>query len=302
MMEPKDIQTINYCELFDNSKEYFIENRKSEKTGIGRIAKSLTDFTSKTKINHSVTSKTIFRGIAQFSIFNMLLLLFSDKNRIHIFPYTVFPPIGLSKINYIFFVLDLYQFEGNLTLKEKIYNKIFTHFIRYANTIVFLSCATKNSFFKVFHNSFIEKKFYVIDSQVFPHLPKTGEVCLYVGSNKKNKNIDALENIANEFVKNNNRKFIFIGITKDDLVRQNKNYFFISGMGDGFLSFLYEKVDYVISTSTVEGLCFPVKDAVHQGTNVLALNIPVFDELYKNNDLVTLFDDEQSLLEYVANI
>ena len=84
-------------------------------------------------------------------------------------------PYGLSKII-------------NEQMAE-IYNKIFTHFIRYANTIVFLSCATKNSFFKVFHNSFIEKKFYVIDSQVFPLLPKTGEVCLYVGSNKKNKNI-----------------------------------------------------------------------------------------------------------------
>jgi hypothetical protein len=302
MMEPNEIQIINYYELFDKSKEYFIENRKSEKTGIGRVAKSLTDYASKEKVKYVSVRNTIFGGMDQFSIFNLFLFLFGDKKKIHIFPYTIFPPIGLSKINYIFFVLDLYQFEGDLTLKEIIYNKIFIHFVRNANTIIFLSCATRDSFFKVFHKNFLEKEFYIVSSQVFPNLQITGKVCLYVGSNKNNKNIDFLEKIAMEFVSHDNRKFIFVGIASDDFVKQNTNYIFMSGIEDDLLSLLYGKVNYVVSTSTDEGLCFPVKDAVHHCTKVLALNIPVFDELYKNNDLVTLFENEQNMLKYIENI
>ena len=69
-----------------------------------------------------------------------------------------------------------------------------------------------------------------------------------------------------------------------------------------YLSFLYNNVDYLVSSSIEEGLCFPVKDAVYHGVKVLALRISVFDELYKNNDLVSLFDNEQSMLDYVSTV
>lgn len=302
MKDSKVIKITNYNELFDNSKEYFIENRKSEKTGIGRVAKSFTDFASKAKLNFSTTRNTILGRISQFSIFNIFLLFFSNKNKIHVFPYTVFPPIGLSKLNYIFFVHDLYQFNEHTILKEKLYNKIFTYFILNADTIVFNSITTKDNFFKVFQDNITEKKFYVIDSEVIPPIKKIGNVCIYVGSNKKNKNLDLLERIATEYVKSKNRKFIFVGISIDDFVNRNKHYIFMNGISDELLSFIYNNVDFLVSSSTEEGFCFPVKDAVHHGVNVLALRIPVFDELYKNNDLVTLFDNEQSMLEYISTV
>ena len=62
----------------------------------------------------------------------------------------------------------------------------------------------------------------------------------------------------------------------------------------------YEKVDYFIITSTNEGLSFPVADAVNHGTLVLALKLPVFYDLYNNNDRVVLFDTEKNLLDYIS--
>ena len=106
--------------------------------------------------------------------------------------------------------------------------------------------------------------------------------------------------IALEVVKKRNRIFIFIGLKECNFESKHDKFIFINNIHDAYLSFLYEKVDYFIITSTAEGLSFPVADAVDHGTIVLALKLPVFYDLYNNNDKVILFDTEKNFLDYIS--
>ena len=292
----------DYKKLFNPSKLYFIESRKSELTGVGRIAKSILEYADSNNIIYSTTKDTIFKKISQFSLLNMFLLFFTNKESVHIFPYTIFPPIGLRKIEYIFYVHDLYQFLEGYTIKNGIYRKIFIHFIRNASLIVFVSNSTKEKFYKIFKDEFCEKEYYIISNDVCSPLDKVEKICFYVGSNKKNKNLALLEKIAKIFVRKPDHIFVFVGINEMDLKERSDDFIFLNGVQDSFLSFLYENVDYFVCTSTDEGFCFPVMDALHHGAMVLALQLDVFIELYENQDKILLFDNEYDMIEYVKEI
>ena len=77
----QEINRLTFSKLFEPSKEYFIENRKSDKTGIGRVAKSLVDYATGSRVSLLTTRNTIFSKVSQFSVFNAFLLLFSCKNK-----------------------------------------------------------------------------------------------------------------------------------------------------------------------------------------------------------------------------
>ena len=176
------------------------------------------------------------------------------------------------------------------------------HFFRNASLIVFVSNATKEKYLKLFKDEFTNKEYCIIRNDVCSPLNKVEKVCLYVGSNKKNKNLELLEELAKIFVSKSNRIFIFIGIGEVDFKEKNEDFIFLNGVQDSFLSFLYESIDYFVCTSTDEGFCFPVMDALHHGALVLALQLTVFTELYENNDRIILFEDEHDMIEYVKKI
>ena len=179
---------------------------------------------------------------------------------------------------------------------------MFTRFCKYASLIVFVSESTREKFHSIFNNQLNKIENITIRNDACKPLQSLEKKCLYVGSNKNNKNLHLLGKLAKYFVSKSHRIFIFVGISKEDIREKDKNFIFLNDIPDGFLSFLYENTDYFICTSIDEGFCFPVMDALEHGSTVLAISLPVFEELYSDNDNIILFNNENNMLEHVRNL
>ena len=69
-----------------------------------------------------------------------------------------------------------------------------------------------------------------------------------------------------------------------------------------FLSFLFENTNYYICTSNDEGFCFHVYDALNHGSTVLAMHLPIFEELYSDNENIIVFESEEKIINYVEKL
>ncbi len=131
---------------------------------------------------------------------------------------------------------------------------------------------------------------------------------LYVGNRYRYKNYKTLINAyANSKMLKDNYQIIFFGGEKvsnsEKKLYENLN---ITGQvvhlggGDDVLKYLYTKAIVLISTSVYEGFGINVLEAIRFGCKVLANDIKVFREIFK--DKITYFNDENDLKSELENL
>ena len=277
---------------------YFLENRVSKYSGIGRIANELLFYLNSKNYNFNCSKNSIFKSVHQFSPINLFFLLINTKSSYYIFPYTIFPPLFLSRIKFTFCVNDLYQFDDkSFSLKNFIYRIFFLRFCIYSTKITFISNSTYERFLHHFGDRFNDKNLEVCDCTIYPSLSIKGKNCLFLGSPKTTKNISFLDEILNVFLSSpNSGLFFIIGLQPEHLSVSSEKIIYLNKISNQYLSFLFSKTDIYLSTSNDEGFSFPVYDAFNNGLRVYAFKLPVFEEFYSSKSNVKLFSDKSEYL------
>ena len=82
---------------------------------------------------------------------------------------------------------------------------------------------------------------------------------------------------------------------------KSDNISILNNVSNEILLLLLKDSNYFICTSTNEGLSYPVLDALYFKLNVLALDIPVFREIYEDKKLI-YFENEKIYIEFIKDL
>lgn len=231
-------------------------------------------------------------------------------NRLHpdlvymAFPFPFLRPLFSPPI--VSTIHDLYPYERPEVFgyPNAIFNRLFLQqCIASSDGLVCVSQATCNSLKNYFHKIDLYKSVTVIYNYVnfdglTPQLPrkiniKEGEpFLLCVAQHRKNKNIDILIKAFYELQQNepiqNLTKLVIIGSTGPEttnLYNQistcnlQDRVLLIDSIQDSELCWFYENCKVFIASSSQEGFCLPLAEAMHFSCNVVCSDVPIFKEI-----------------------
>lgn len=278
-------------------------------TGLGRARLDIYNYL-KSK-NSNKNKKILYDyeiGIKTGGQFNILdffnLNKFKSENKnLYVFTNLITPSLWIFRVNYVFILFDLYCFKEN-TFKDFLLRKLTLLFLKNAQSVV---CSTnyikKEAKCLPSYKKITFDKCVLSSKKIFKSLNINKKLNLiFIGSNKSNKNIKLLNKISLIVSKSSNLQLFTIGLSiKDMKVKNSNNINVLNNISNDMIIMLLKNSDYLICTSTDEGLSYPVLDAVNHRLKVLCFDLPVFKEMYNNKNMHTFKNDNQ-YLEYVEKL
>ncbi|MBF2073328.1 MAG: glycosyltransferase family 4 protein [Synechococcales cyanobacterium C42_A2020_086] len=210
---------------------------------------------------------------------------------------------------------DLYPYEcpENFGPRQAFFNRVFLQqCIQQSDRLTCVSQATLESL-KYYCPNLIFKKpisviYNIVDfSDITPFPPvsvkkdRVASFLLTVGQHRKNKNLDLLIRAFSLLLRQNrldtSTKLIIVGSPgpQTDYITQLIDYLslgdqvlILSSIDDGELCWLYQNCQSFIVSSSTEGFCIPLAEALYLSCKVVCSAIPVFKEI--GSETCTYFD------------
>ncbi|MHC1772670.1 MAG: glycosyltransferase family 4 protein [Flexilinea sp.] len=136
------------------------------------------------------------------------------------------------------------------------------------------------------------KKEYLSTEKVDPiaeRIQSKGPYILCVATIEVRKNHQIILDAFDQKLQKFGVQLVFVGrrgwLVEDLLNRidkhpqKNKSFYFLEGMNDATIDYLYQHAFLSVSASTIEGFGLPLIESIMRGTPVLAADIPVFREV-----------------------
>lgn len=291
-----------------NYKNIIFDSSANSYTGLGRARKDIFNYLKENNLKQKniIYDFQIGEGVKkQFSFWDLFRLkrFKYDKNSLYVFTNLTTPSVWVFKINYVLILFDLYCFKER-GVKNLILKKLMVLFMENAKSVV---CSTES--IKKEAKIILNKKKIIYDEivlnskNVFRSLnANNSKKMIFIGSNKNNKNISLLKNIASIVSVSKRLHLITLGLSKKDLgINNNKKITCLNNISDETLRILLKNSDFLICTSNDEGLCYPVLDALDFNLKVLSLDLPVFREMYSGKN-ITIFENEKKYLDYIKKL
>jgi glycosyltransferase involved in cell wall biosynthesis len=274
----------------------------NEYTGIGLVSKKMYEYLQKeifdivvicSKDLDFIDSTTeVIKIKGKYGLLNSLRLyniLLKIKPKCIIFPHYFVSAFIPKNVKIISFVHDIMA----ISHKDKFWNQ-FANFKAFVLKC-YLKIVLKNADLLVPSNSVKNDllKYFNFKSIVIPNgsdftrfkqLQRSG--FLYVGNNRKHKNLSLLINI---FSKINYQ----ITLVTNPLKITNQNIHFKNEISNEELKLLYASSLSLLMPSFCEGFGIPIIDSIKVGTKVIASNIDVFKEFYGLN--ITYFNPDNEI-------
>lgn len=239
------------------------------------------------------------------------------------FPLPFLRPLFSSPI--VSTIHDLYPYESPEVFgyPNVIFNRLFLQqSIANSDGLVCVSQSTFNSLKTYFPNSNVRKPVtviynYVDFSCVTPQQPKKINIdecepfLLCVSQHRKNKNIDLLIEAfyllkKNKFLQDA-AKLIIVGSTGPETesfyaqisaLDLQDRVLLVDSIQDNELCWLYQKCKVFVTTSSQEGFCLPLAEAMHFCCKIVCSDIPIFREI--GSVSCTYFDLKGETVENIA--
>ena len=240
-------------------------------------------------------------NIKDYLLFTFLCFKLKFKYKIKTYYTPFYSGVYLNVFsNYFITIHDLMFYNvNNLFSNNKLINSLaisYFHIIvsfsltKYANIISVSECTfndVKNIFGK--NSLIIPETFFPIkkdlndNKELSIKIPKN--YILYVGNNRKNKNIDIVLNVFKKY----NLDIDLVIVGHDGYSTSNITY--LGKVCDSELNFVYNKANAFVFPSIYEGFGIPVLEAIYYDLPVICSDIPAFREF---NSLNTHFFDPYS--------
>lgn len=207
--------------------------------------------------------------------------------------------------------------------RNLIYNYLKNYFFNAGKAVEYVVTVSETSKKNIIKNLGIDAEkvrvtYNGVDDKVFNRRWKTQEnqiknikYLLYVGAKKKHKRFDFLIRALGMIGSTASFELVVVGkkdefeYTYHDLIQKNElanRIKFVSEIDDYELAKLYINACALVVTSQEEGFCLPILEALKCGTTVIAPDIEVFKELYKNTIEYYTFDNYKQLANLVVKV